>query len=64
MLCLNCLHAEKEVPEDVEELAKDMEKWAEQYPVVIYCAARKVIVVGNPELPTQRVDECNDFAAA
>jgi len=64
MLCLKCLHAKKEVPEAVEELVKDMEKWTKEYPVVIYCAARKAIVVGNPELPTQRVDKCEDFAAA
>jgi len=76
MLCLNCVHASEEVPNTVEktvegvttniseELEKVMAEMEKVYPTVVYCAAWKAVVVGTPELPTQRVDECEYFTAA
>jgi len=73
MLCLGCLNRRDEVPEKVvvdevditEELRGIWEAAAEmEYPVRIYCEARKAVVVGDPASPAKSVTECVEFAEA
>jgi len=63
MLCSNCIHSTEEIPEKPEELREIAEEMSKRYPVVLYCSREKVVVVGNPEKPTQRIDECEFFEA-
>jgi len=73
MLCLKCLSRRDAVPEKVVvdevditgELRMLWEAAAEmEYPVRIYCDARKEVVVGDPASPAKSVTECEEFAAA
>jgi len=63
MLCLNCTRSTDEIPEEPEALKKIAEEMSKRYPVVLYCRERKGVVVGNPDKPTQRIDECEFFEA-
>jgi len=76
VLCLRCVYASREVPEVVEakrdeetvniseELRELMEEMSEVYSATLFCAKLKAVVVGNPEHPAERIDECKDFVAA
>jgi len=63
MLCLRCVHAKGEIPATPKRLGEIAEEMATRYPVVAFCSIKEVIVVGNPDRPTQIVDECKFFEA-
>jgi len=73
MLCLTCFNRRDEVPEKVvvdeeditENLKMEWEAAADmEYPICIYCDARKAVIVGDPASPAKSVTECAEFTEA
>jgi len=72
-LCLKCANRKDAVPdkvvvedvditEDLKAIWKAIAK--REYPVRIFCDARKVVVVGDPASPAKSVTECAEFTEA
>jgi hypothetical protein len=57
-ICEKCKNR-GEIPEELKPLAEEMVKY---YPVVTYCQSLKLLIVANPEIPTQTKTECEKYS--